>query len=200
MRGEKSAGDDRRLRPDFSGCPHRMGSWHRAKPCWRALADAGQLLSGRCGSMCSSTYPSPTEAAPMTGRREAHRYSDCRPATARRTIKLSPAARSLWGKSDHGLNRAWMPLFVHMIDSSQVAGRLWDEWAAKFVRKSIVSSLGASDARARAVLMFLAAVHDIGKATPAFQAQPCSWSYTGDGSSLAWIPEQEGLRCTRASC
>lgn len=136
----------------------------------------------------------------MTGRREAHRYSDCRPATARRTIKLSPAARSLWGKSDHGLNRAWMPLFVHMIDSSQVAGRLWDEWAAKFVRKSIVSSLGASDARARAVLMFLAAVHDIGKATPAFQAQPCSWSYTGDGSSLAWIPEQEGLRCTRASC
>lgn len=136
----------------------------------------------------------------MTGRREAHRYSDWRPATARRTIKLSPAARSLWGKSDHGLNRAWMPLFVHMIDSSQVAGRLWDEWAAKSVRKSIAFSLGASDARARAVLVFLAAVHDIGKATPSFQAQPCSWSYTGDGSSLAWIPEQEGLRCTRASC
>ena len=25
LRGEKSPGDDRRLRPDFSGCPHRVG-------------------------------------------------------------------------------------------------------------------------------------------------------------------------------
>ncbi len=33
--------------PTFLDVLIGWGSWHRAKPCWRALADAGQLLSGR---------------------------------------------------------------------------------------------------------------------------------------------------------
>ena len=106
-----------------------------------------QLLSGRYGFMCPTTNLLPTEADPMTGKREAHRCGDCHPVAAKGAIRLSPAARPLWGKSDHGMNHAWLPLFVHMIDSSQVAGRLWDEWAAKFIKKD---ALVSEDARVEA--------------------------------------------------
>lgn len=41
-------------------------------------------------------------------------------------LALSREACSLWGKSDYGLQRAWLPLFVHMADSSATAFRLWD--------------------------------------------------------------------------
>ncbi|GAA3750278.1 CRISPR-associated helicase/endonuclease Cas3 [Salinactinospora qingdaonensis] len=62
-------------------------------------------------------------------------------------------------------------MWRHMADSAGVAGRLWDEWVPTQVRRLIVDALpgGAEDARRLAV--WLAATHDIGKATPAFACQ-----------------------------
>ncbi|MET7394298.1 CRISPR-associated helicase Cas3' [Dactylosporangium sp. NPDC005572] len=89
---------------------------------------------------------------------------------------LSDAARSAWGKTDRtGIAPVgWLPLWRHLADSADVAGRLWDHWLSPAVRRRIADELpgGARDGRTLAV--FLAGVHDIGKATPAFaiQSQP----------------------------
>ena len=61
-----------------------------------------------------------------------------------------------------------LPLMQHMADSGAVAGRLWDDWLPRAVRESFQSVLGDS---ARSVLQFLAATHDVGKASPAFAAK-----------------------------
>lgn len=86
-------------------------------------------------------------------------------------LTLSREACSLWGKSDYGLQRAWLPLFVHMADSSAVAFRLWDEWLPRSTKRVLSSFI--EERAARSFFSFVAAVHDIGKATPAFQSQPC---------------------------
>ncbi|WP_228992052.1 CRISPR-associated helicase Cas3' [Streptomyces sp. DH8] len=58
-----------------------------------------------------------------------------------------------------------------MVDSAAVAGLLWDRWLPERVRQIVSASLpgGADDGRRLAV--WLAGVHDIGKATPAFACQ-----------------------------
>ncbi|TDQ53218.1 CRISPR-associated helicase Cas3' [Actinorugispora endophytica] len=83
---------------------------------------------------------------------------------------LSGAARSVWAKHDYDMG-GWLPLWRHMADSAAVAGRLWDEWLPLSVRRLVADALpgGADDARWLAV--WLAATHDIGKATPAFACQ-----------------------------
>lgn len=66
----------------------------------------------------------------------------------------------------------WLPLPVHLRDTMQVAGLLWDHWLSGGVRRQISRSLDEPDEeRARALVCFLGAAHDIGKATPAFQTQ-----------------------------
>ncbi len=84
--------------------------------------------------------------------------------------ELSAAARCVWAKHDYDMG-GWLPLWRHMADSAAAAGRLWDEWAPLQVRRLIAGALpgGADDARRLAV--WLAATHDIGKATPAFACQ-----------------------------
>ncbi|MFJ5813792.1 type I-E CRISPR-associated protein Cse1/CasA [Streptomyces sp. NPDC093108] len=84
--------------------------------------------------------------------------------------KLSPAARTAWGKHDRATEE-WLPLWRHMADSAAVAGRLWDVWVPGSVKALVAEALpgGAGDARRLAV--YLACVHDIGKATPAFACQ-----------------------------
>lgn len=83
---------------------------------------------------------------------------------------LSAAARSIWAKHDQKTS-GWLPLWRHLSDSGSVAGLLWDQWLPDQVRRLIAAALpnGADDARRLAV--WLAATHDIGKATPAFACQ-----------------------------
>lgn len=103
---------------------------------------------------------------------------------------LSPVARTVWAKHDFDSD-GWLPLYRHMADTAAVAGKLWDEWLPRQVRDHISAALltvlpgehpgtpsealsagpcaGADDARRLAV--WLAATHDIGKATPAFACQ-----------------------------
>ncbi|WP_260333945.1 CRISPR-associated helicase Cas3' [Streptomyces beigongshangae] len=58
-----------------------------------------------------------------------------------------------------------------MEDSAAVAGRLWDEWLPHAVRRLIADVLPGDQADARRLVVWLAGVHDVGKATPAFACQ-----------------------------
>ncbi|MEV8034785.1 CRISPR-associated helicase Cas3' [Streptomyces sp. NPDC086182] len=58
-----------------------------------------------------------------------------------------------------------------MEDSAAVAGLLWDEWLPVGVRRLIAEVLPEGEADGRKLAVWLAGVHDIGKATPAFACQ-----------------------------
>lgn len=83
---------------------------------------------------------------------------------------LTRAARVVWAKHDRD-GEGWLPLWRHTEDSAAVAGLLWDQWLPSNVQSLVAEALpqGLSDARGLSV--WLAAVHDIGKATPAFACQ-----------------------------
>ncbi|MEV1073902.1 CRISPR-associated helicase Cas3' [Micromonospora parva] len=87
--------------------------------------------------------------------------------------KLGDAARSVWGKTDRtGTSPVgWLPLWRHLADTADVAGRLWDHWLSAAVRRRIADELPGGDADARTLAVWIAGVHDIGKATPAFACQ-----------------------------
>ncbi|WKU07292.1 CRISPR-associated helicase Cas3' [Micromonospora sp. HUAS LYJ1] len=87
--------------------------------------------------------------------------------------QLGEAARSVWGKTDRkGTSPVgWLPLWRHLADAADVAGRLWDHWLSPAVRRRIADELPGGDPDARTLAVWLAGVHDIGKATPAFACQ-----------------------------
>jgi CRISPR-associated endonuclease/helicase Cas3 len=58
-----------------------------------------------------------------------------------------------------------------MEDSAAVAGLLWDRWLPANVRALISGALPDGEADGRRLAVWLAGVHDIGKATPAFACQ-----------------------------
>jgi len=82
---------------------------------------------------------------------------------------LSEKASAVWAKAGKS-NGDWLPLAVHMYDSAVVAAHLWDSWISPSVKEVIEHGINAgAGTDGRSVLTFLAAVHDIGKAVPAFQ-------------------------------
>ncbi|PRX95417.1 CRISPR-associated helicase Cas3' [Allonocardiopsis opalescens] len=83
---------------------------------------------------------------------------------------LSKQARAVWAKHDRD-TEGWLPLWRHMADSGLVAGLLWDEWLPGQVRRLIATALPGGMDDARRLAVWLAAVHDIGKAAPAFACQ-----------------------------
>ncbi|GAA5112708.1 CRISPR-associated helicase/endonuclease Cas3 [Haloechinothrix salitolerans] len=83
---------------------------------------------------------------------------------------LSEAARSVWAKStdQHG---GWLPLWKHMDDAADVASALFDRWLPPSVVRLFAKEFDGDTVQARAAIAFLAGVHDLGKATPAFAIQ-----------------------------
>lgn len=106
---------------------------------------------------------------------------------------LSKAARSLWAKSDYGEGVSWLPLYIHMHDAFSVACRLWDEWLPSGMRDSLGKACGMPITQARAICCFLAAAHDIGKATPVFQAKPIYSTMMGPDADLSFLARNAGL-------
>ncbi|WP_425269942.1 CRISPR-associated helicase Cas3' [Kitasatospora cineracea] len=84
--------------------------------------------------------------------------------------RLSAEARSVWAKHDV-LGEGWLPLWCHMQDSAAVAGLLWDCWLPERVRVLVGGALPDGEVDGRLLAVWLAGVHDIGKATPAFACQ-----------------------------
>ena len=82
---------------------------------------------------------------------------------------LSSQARTLWAKSDREGGEGWLPLHQHMADSAEIARYLWREWLAQPVRDQVIAHAD-SEKDAEALVVWLAASHDLGKATPRFQS------------------------------
>lgn len=114
-------------------------------------------------------------------------------ASTSEAINLSRQARSLWAKTDPEDSSVWLPLYIHLSDAARTMARLWDEWVPKNVRNLFAQHCCGNEELARKALVFLAGAHDIGKATPIFQAKPCGRGWDGERVSLAWKPEKAGL-------
>ena len=108
-------------------------------------------------------------------------------------IELSRRARALWAKTDSEDSSVWLPLYIHLSDTAHTMARLWDGWVPKNVRNLFARHCFGNEELARKALVFLAGAHDIGKATPIFQAKPCGRGWDGERVSLAWKPEKAGL-------
>ena len=111
------------------------------------------------------------------------------------SLTVSRKARSLWAKSDYGEGEAWLPLYVHAADAAAMGEKLWDQWLPQGVKQAVADAAGIDAALTRRLAVFLCAVHDIGKATPVFQAKRTSADFSDVG--LAWIPERAGLPVRR---
>jgi len=89
-------------------------------------------------------------------------------------IQIDPC-NLVWAKSDRDQESRlrggplWNPLLAHMSDVAACVGALWDRYLARTVQRRLTDAFGLGDpARARAVVMFLAGLHDLGKASPCF--------------------------------
>ncbi len=77
-----------------------------------------------------------------------------------------PASAVFWGKSD----AAGRPnlLLQHLLDTAAVAELLWDRYLSDAVRRPLDEVMGG---RGRELYALLGGWHDVGKATPGFQAK-----------------------------
>ncbi|MGW2426369.1 CRISPR-associated endonuclease Cas3'' [Streptomyces sp. NPDC001709] len=83
-----------------------------------------------------------------------------------------------WGKTDQNGDSArrgdpaWTPLLAHLLDVAATAGVLWDRHLPPHIRLRLTEAFGAgNEATARKVVMLLAALHDLGKASDCFLGQ-----------------------------
>ena len=81
-----------------------------------------------------------------------------------------PLYQLLWAKADRKTGRMH-PLICHMLDVAVVALALWNEVLTDGIRKQFANALGLDTEATGRLLAFWAALHDLGKASPAFQRQ-----------------------------
>ncbi|WP_030144817.1 CRISPR-associated helicase/endonuclease Cas3 [Spirillospora albida] len=84
--------------------------------------------------------------------------------------RLSPEARTVWAKHDRKSD-GWLPLWRHLADSGAIAALLWDRWLPRQSQMVVAEALPCGLEDARRLAIWLAATHDVGKATPAFACQ-----------------------------
>lgn len=73
---------------------------------------------------------------------------------------------AIWGKTSS--DDSWLPLWRHLEDSAAVAALIWDRWLPDSVKDHVAVCLPGGHDDGRRLLTWLAGIHDIGKATPAF--------------------------------
>ncbi|HNS52987.1 MAG TPA: CRISPR-associated helicase Cas3' [Anaerolineae bacterium] len=79
-----------------------------------------------------------------------------------------PTYQLLWAKSAKDSTRTH-PLICHLIDVAQVALALWEDVLTGSSRLQVAQTLALDEGGAGPVLAFWAGLHDLGKASPAFQ-------------------------------
>ncbi|HIW95917.1 MAG TPA: CRISPR-associated helicase Cas3' [Candidatus Corynebacterium gallistercoris] len=81
----------------------------------------------------------------------------------------SERARALWAKS--GDDSGYLNLPQHLVDSACAAAAVWDVWLSRSAKEAIAGMLGTSIEDARTFAIWLAGIHDVGKACIMFQTQ-----------------------------
>lgn len=91
--------------------------------------------------------------------------SNATPGRAREILSL------LWAKNarDSENPLTYHPLLCHMLDTAAVAGVMWNRALAEGSRRRLAACFGLSAHGAGRWVPFLAGLHDLGKASPAFQ-------------------------------
>ncbi len=82
--------------------------------------------------------------------------------------------RAAWGKAprpEPGERALWLPLHSHLTDSGEIARFIWDEWLGAGVRAVIARDAGSDERLAGKIVELAAAIHDVGKLSPAFAGQ-----------------------------
>ena len=117
---------------------------------------------------------------------------------------LSKAAQSLWAKKSNDGSLLWLPLAIHMADSAATAQMLWNRWLPEGTKRAIFGGI-IEESLAERLFIFLAAAHDLGKATPVFQAKPARPfcpemdERIADNLALAGLPMKQYTAFKRAS-
>ncbi len=109
------------------------------------------------------------------------------------TSSQNPAYRLLWAKANKSgfIHR----LLYHMIDVGQVALALWQAAFPDSVKRQMSHVVGLSVDQAGPLFAFWASLHDLGKASPAFQDHP---NFNGKSKTdILRDLEQAGLSCQR---
>ncbi|KRL00527.1 CRISPR-associated helicase/endonuclease Cas3 [Liquorilactobacillus capillatus] len=91
-------------------------------------------------------------------------------------MSLSKQVTTLWAKkrSEEG-EHYWLPLITHLLDTQNTINWLFNHWFSEGQRQLLAQRLGEENVEK--LVKFLGFVHDIGKATPAFQVKR---SFDGD--------------------
>ncbi len=85
-------------------------------------------------------------------------------------IQPIPTLQLLWAKTSRDKTETHA-LIYHLIDVAQVVLALWDRSLPQATRRYFAQAMGMDQASARQWLAFVAGLHDLGKACPAFQSQ-----------------------------
>jgi len=78
--------------------------------------------------------------------------------------------RLFWAKSE-GSNGRTHPLLCHMIDTASVVEAMWASAINRTMKTRCGSLFNTGDGKTSRIVSFLAGLHDIGKASPAFQCK-----------------------------
>lgn len=95
--------------------------------------------------------------------------------------RWSRSSSVLWGKSNAGGS---MNLLVqHLLDTAAVAELVWDRYLARAVRDAVDAACGGGG---RSLFVLVCGLHDVGKATPAFQMKDEGLARRVHSVGLTW--------------
>lgn len=89
----------------------------------------------------------------------------------------------LWGKSNAGGTRSL--LLQHLLEAAAMGEVIWDRYLARSVREKIDA---CCDGAGRELLSLVCGLHDVGKATPAFQSKVHALADEVRAAGLTWNP------------
>lgn len=104
-------------------------------------------------------------------------------------MRLSESAKALWAKSDRGQDQgAWHPLIAHLLDVAACAEAILEREPPKTL-ELYAHDLGLEPQQAKAWVCALAGLHDIGKASPAFQQKWPEGKERLWATGLTWLSD-----------